>query len=176
MTFTRSLFSFLARVSSRFLSPALGAAKNIAATMTSVLTSHFWLDKYMALIIPRSLDSPWLETDPKLRDRLIRAYKIWLWRHLEIDREAAEIGLDGGECDYGLIDPASIDPDLPIDPEWVRDDDNGRTDPTMKTAHQFYELAWKVDAADMRSLFSSSKPHYLVLARAIKWTHSKTEK
>ena len=130
----------------------------------------------MTLRIPRSLDSPWLDTDPKLRDRLIQAYRKWLWAHLEQDQCAMEHGLDGGECDYGLIDPAEIDPDLPINPEWVRDDDNGRTDPTMKTAHQFYEMAWRVNTDDTRSLFSSSKPHHLVLARAIKWTHSKTKK
>jgi hypothetical protein len=128
----------------------------------------------MTLKIPRSLDNPWLDTDPKRREEVIQAYRVWLWRHLEIDEAAAAHGLDGGECDYGLIDPLQIAPDLPLDPDWVRDDDNGHSDPTRKTAQQFYELAWKVDTADIRELFSSSKPHLLVLARAIKWTHSKT--
>jgi hypothetical protein len=126
----------------------------------------------MTLIIPRSLDNPWLDTDPKLRDRLIQAYRKWLWKHIDLDQQAIEAGLDGGECDYGLIDPAKIDPDLPLDPNWARDDDDGE-DPTRRTAQQFYELAWRVDAADMRSLFGSSRPHYLVLARAIKWSRNK---
>ena len=131
----------------------------------------------MPLRIPRSLDNPWLDTDVTKRKQLIQAYRRWLWRHIELDREAAACGLDGGECDYGLIDPAEIDPDLPIDPDWVRDDDNdnGHTDPTRKMAYQFYETAWKVSDTDLRELFSSSRPHLLVLARAIKWTHKNSE-
>jgi hypothetical protein len=129
----------------------------------------------MALNIPRSLDNPWLETDPKKREQVIQAYRRWLWEHLEINHAAMIQGLDGGECDYGLINPADIDPDLPLDPNWTRDDDDGE-DPTRRTAQQFHEMVWRVDTADMREIFSSSKPHYLVLARAIKWSRSKLEK
>ena len=129
----------------------------------------------MTLKIPRSLDSPWLEDDPKLRSQLIEAYRKWLWEHIEIDRLAAEQGLDGGECPYGFIDPKDIAPDLPLNPEWVWDD-GSEEDPTRKTSQQFYELTWKVQDADLRELFGSSKPHYLVLARAIKWMNKKTEK
>ena len=123
----------------------------------------------MVLEIPRSLDSPWLEDDPKLRSQLIEAYRKWLWEHLEIDRLAAEQGLDGAECDYELINPKDIAPDLPLDLNWARDDSDG-VDPTWKTAKQFWELSRRVQDADMRELFSSSKPHCLVLARAIKWS------
>lgn len=130
----------------------------------------------MALKIPRSLDSPWLESDPKLRDRLIQAYRQWLWAHLELDMEAAKHGLDGGECDYGLIDPSEIDPDLPLDPDWERDDDNGHSDPTRKLVLQFYEMAWKATDAELRELLSSSKPHLLVLGRAIKWSKKREDK
>ena len=123
----------------------------------------------MVLEIPRSLDSPWLEDDPKLRSQLIEAYRKWLWEHLEIDRLAAERGYDGGECEYGFIDPRDVAPNLPLDPDWVWDYGDAR-DPTWRAVQQFYELAGDVKAADMRELFSSSKPHYLVLARAIKWS------
>lgn len=130
----------------------------------------------MALQIPRSLDNPWLDTDPTRRQEVVQAYRRWLWEHLETDRAAMEAGLDGGECDYGLFDPAQIAPDLPLDPEWTRDDDNGASDPTRKTAHQFHDISWRADEADIRELIGSSSSHLHVLGRAIKWTRSTWEK
>jgi hypothetical protein len=128
----------------------------------------------MPLVIPKSLDNPWLDTDPKLRDQLIEAYRRWIWAHIELDRLAIEQGLDGGECDYGLIDPESVYPDLPLDPNWARDDEDGE-DPTRRVAQQLYEMAWRIEPAGMRELFGSSRPHYLVLGRAIKWMNKEKQ-